>query len=110
MTTASILAILPKLTLNGAINLRASITDPSAQNPDAVNGGHRLFTGMGKWTSLAARGVANHLICLGLAEWRRKDGECQHENYRYLALTPFGRNVAVYLHSFGKDFPEGLRD
>ena len=105
----SILAILPKLTVNGAVNIKASITKPSEESPDAVNGGHRLFTGLGKWTSLAALGVAKHLISLGLAEWRRKDSEYQHQKYRYLALTPFGREVAAYLHAFGEDLPEGLR-
>ena len=83
------LAILcQRLTYNGASNLRGTIQHPHAEYPDWVNGERRLYTGLGKWTYLAATGVENHLLALKLAERRDKS----------LCITPLGRQVAEYLH------------
>lgn len=77
-----------RLTYNGASNLRRTIERPHAEHPDAVNGGERLYTGLGKYTTLAHIGVENHLMALNLAEWRDK----------WFCVTPLGRQVAQYLH------------
>lgn len=82
-------AICKRLTYNGAVNLRGTIVHPRADCPDALNGGRRLYTGLGKYTALAATGVENHLVTLKLAERREAP---------WLCLTSWGREVAQYLH------------
>lgn len=81
-------ALCRRLTYNGAVNLRYTIKRPHPEHPDLVNGGERLYTGLGKYTTLAHIGVENHLIALKLAEWRDKR----------FCVTPLGRQVAQYLH------------
>lgn len=89
--------IIAKLTINGAINLRASIDDPHERFPDLVNSGHRIFTGSGKWTYLAAFGVRRHLIALGLAEERYIDWNGNGRGWDGLCMTPLGRELAEYI-------------
>lgn len=91
--------IVAKLTINGAINLRASINRPHDEVPDLVNSGHRLFTGLGKWTYIAALGVRRHLVALGLAEERYIDWNKDGRGWKSLCMTPLGRSVAEYLHT-----------
>lgn len=80
-----------KLTWNGAYNLRHTVTDPCPLNPDNVCGKGRIFTGLGKWTTLAAIGVENNIIRVGAAERR---GEFDHAY-----ITPLGRELAAYIHA-----------
>lgn len=95
--------IAAKLTINGALNLRSTVTEPCPSNPDAVHGrGGRIFTGLGKWTTIAAIGVENHLLQLGLAEkvwtgtyWHHLHEE-KHKNM-VCRITPLGREVAAYI-------------
>ena len=90
MSTNDYLApIAAKLTINGAINLKSTVSDPDPVNPEAVHGKGRTFTGFGKYTSMAARGVENHLISLGLAERRGP--------YQHAYITPLGRELAAYV-------------
>src|SRR3954469_19343110 len=94
-------ALCRRLTYNGAANLKGTIERPHARFPDLFNGGDRLWTGMGKWTTLAAIGVENHLLAKGMAERRslpwHGDWRDTHSG-KSLCLTPLGRIVAQYLH------------
>ena len=54
MSNDYLAAILPKLTWNGAVNLRSTVTSPDPLNPDAVCGIGPIYTGLGKWTTIAA--------------------------------------------------------
>ncbi|AXQ69851.1 hypothetical protein HOU03_gp417 [Caulobacter phage CcrSC] len=87
---ADLAALAARLTLNGAINLRRFITHPGVLNPDCPWGDTRIFTGCGKWTTLAAIGVENHLKALGVAE--------AVEGKRWHVITPLGRELAAYIH------------
>lgn len=94
--------IAARLTYNGAATLRATIENPSAIEPDAIGGRERVFTGLGKWTSLAAQAVRRHLCGLGLAEmvwtgtyWHQNREE--HQKNMRCRITPLGREVAAYL-------------
>ena len=78
-----------KLTLNAALNLRNTVRDPCPLNPNNVSGKGRIHTGLGKWTTLAARGVENNMISLGLAERKGPWG--------HVYITPLGREVAFYV-------------
>lgn len=82
--------IAAKLTINAAINLRYSVSDPCPLNPESIHGKGRIFTGLGKWTTLAARGVENNMVALGIAE--------RHPPYDHALITPLGREVAQYVH------------
>lgn len=93
MTDERLKSIAAKLTINGAINLRSTVTDPCSLNSNAVHGKGRVFTGLGKWTTLAAIGVENHLKSLGLAE----DSPKMSWGGRHTWITPLGREVAAYL-------------
>jgi hypothetical protein len=88
-------AIAAKLTWNAAFNLRRSVTHPCPLNPHSVHGRGRIFTGPGKWTTLAAIGVENNIISLGLAERRPPT------NWAY--ITPLGRDVAAYVNDHWGD-------
>lgn len=83
--------IAAKLTLNAAINLRYAVTNPCPLNPESVHGKGTIYTGPGKWTSLAATGVENNMISLGLAERRPP--------WSHSYITPLGREVAAYIHA-----------
>ncbi len=98
MSNNYLAALCRKLTYNGAENLRGTILDPHEQFPDLLNGGRPLYTGRGKWTTLAGIGVENHLKSLGLAEdrllpWDGRDGP-ESESF---CLTPLGKELAQYL-------------
>lgn len=82
--------IAAKLTINAAINLRYSITNPCPLNPESIHGKGRIYTGLGKWTTLAATGVENNMISLGLAERRPP--------HDFAYVTPLGREIAAYIH------------
>lgn len=95
MSNDFIAPIAAKLTLNAAINLRYSVINPDPLNPDSVHGKGRIYTGTGKWTTLAAIGVENNMVSLGLAERR---GPWDHAY-----ITPLGREVAAYLNEHWED-------
>ena len=103
MTRNAYLApIAAKLTINGAINLRSTVTNPCPLNPDSIAGGGRIYTGSGKWTTIAAIGIERHLMSLGLAEevwtgtyWHGAREE-RHKNMA-CRITPLGREVAAYI-------------
>ena len=97
-----IAAILPRLTVNAAINLRHAATDPSPLNPDNTHGKGRTFTGMGKYTTLAVIGVENNMISLGLAERRPP--------WDWAYITPLGREVSRYLADHWDEVVHLLRD
>lgn len=84
-----------KLTINGAINLRHSHEHPDPLSLDNIHGKGRIFTGGGKWTHIAATGVENHLISLGLAI---RSGRANH-----VRLTQLGRELAMYISEHWDD-------
>lgn len=88
-THDSLAPIAAKLTLNAAINLRNSAANPCPSNPESVHGTGCIYTGPGKWTHIAAIGVENSLIRLGLAERRPP--------HDWAYITPLGREVAAYV-------------
>lgn len=81
--------IAAKLTLNAAINLRHSVESPCPLNPESWHGTGRIYTGLGKWTTLSVIGIENNIISLGLAERRPP--------WDWAYLTPLGREVAQYV-------------
>jgi hypothetical protein len=87
MTDVSRPNILAKLTENGAITLRRTVEFPMDRFPDLAGGQLGVYTGPGKWTTLAAIGVEKHLCSLGLASMRAGQ----------VLLTPEGRQVAEYV-------------
>lgn len=106
MATDHLAALAAKLTINGAINLHSTITDPCPLNPDAIHGKGTIFTGLGKWTTLAAIGVERHLVSIGAAEWHmRSDGRT-----RVVRITPLGRELAAYLAAHWEDLRGTFRD
>lgn len=92
--------VVAKLTYNGAANLVGTLEHPIARRPTAINGG-RIYTGLGKWTHIAAMGVKSHLVSLNLAEVREEP---------WLDITPLGREVAEYLQANWKDLSGSFRD
>lgn len=112
---SQIASIAAKLTYNGAVNLVGTIEHPDPDQPDALNGGQRLFTGLGKWTTIAAKGVESHLISLGLIErvwtgtyWHQLREE-RHKNFR-CRITPLGREVATYAKAHWDDLVGTFKD
>lgn len=107
--------LVPRLTVNGAINLRSTVIDPCPLNPNSIHGKGRTFTGMGKWTTIAAIGIEKHLISLGLAEMTETGTywndarEPHHKNKRCL-LTPLGREMAAYLNAHWNELCGQFRD
>ena len=107
--------IVVRLTYNGAVNLRETVENPCDLAPDNVHGRCRMYTGPGKYTSLAARAVERHLCALGLAEmaW---DGSYWHdarqEDQRNMRcqITPLGREVAAYVASHWDELSTALQD
>lgn len=97
--TDDIAPILARLTWNGAHNLMQSVVAGHERFPDLLNGGRRLHTGLGKWTTLAAIGVENNLIALKLIEprWLPWNGPERHQGWESPCLTPLGRRVAEHL-------------
>ena len=105
MTNDYIALIIAKITYNAAVTLKNTIESPSPLG-DFLGGTERIFTGLGKWTSLAAGGVANCCIVNGLAEERpHKPGGslCTY-------ITPLGREVAQHLIDHWDDVRSKLRD
>jgi hypothetical protein len=105
MTNDYIAKIVAKITYNAAITLKSSIESPSPHG-DFLGGSQRIFTGLGKWTCLAAGGVANCCIANGLAEERpHKPGGtlCTY-------ITPLGKEVAQYLIDHWDDAKKIVRD
>lgn len=98
MSNDYIAPIVAKLTYNGASNLKGTLQDPSLNYPLSINGNQRIFTGLGKWTHIAALGVERHLISLGLAELVKVDVNGSYSTpFEMLYITPLGREVAQYL-------------
>lgn len=91
--------ILRGLTWNAAWNLKETITGPHERFPDLLNGGRRISTGLGKWTSLAASGVESNLLKHGLVEprWLPWNGPGRHQGWESLCLTPLGREIATHV-------------
>lgn len=108
--------VLVRLTWNGAYNLRRTLTNPHDRFPDLLAGGQRLFTGLGKYTTLAAIGVENNLKALGLVERRSLpwNGPEEHHAHESLCMTPLGRDVAEFLNQnwnqIGHTFREGRKE
>lgn len=102
MSNDYIAALLSRLTYNAAVNLAHSVADPCPLNPDNIHGKGRIYTGMGKWTTLAAIGVENNAISLGLAERRGQ--------FAFAYITPLGREVAAYLAAHWDEVEHLLRD
>jgi hypothetical protein len=103
--------IVGRLTWNGAYNLMRTITNPHGQFPDLLAGGDRLYTGLGKWTTIAATGVENHLKALGLIAPRMLPWNGIDRGWESLCLTPLGQRVASHVHThWGTiEFPERKR-
>lgn len=106
-----LIALIPRLRYNGAANLRHAHEHPGKLNPDSINGDERIFTGLGKWTTLAAIGVENHLVSLGLAEkvTRGTTNTARRDNWRTI-VTPLGRRMGRYLSEHWKDITPQLKD
>lgn len=108
--------ILARLTWNGAYNLRRTLVAPHERFPDLLAGGQRLFTGLGKYTTLAAIGVENNLRALKLVEERSLpwNGPEPHHAHDSTCITPLGREVAEFLNQNWDEichtFREGRRE
>lgn len=107
--------IAARLTYNGAVNLKATVEDPDPLNPDGVRGRGRIFTGIGKYTTLAARGVESHLCKLGLGEmvwtgtyWHGDRQE--HQKNMRCRITPLGREMAAYVTANWDDLVPKFRE
>jgi hypothetical protein len=114
MSNDNVMAAIAKLTYNGAANLVGTLEHPSARFPDLLNGDRRLYTGLGKYTTLSAMGVTNHLKKLGLIEdrylpWNGPDSGPIKNGWESPCLTPLGREVAEYAKANWDDieFREG---
>lgn len=99
-------AIAAKLTWNGAINLRSTVTSPCPLNPDAVHGIGRMFLGLGKWTTIGCIGVERHLVKLGLGEFAQPEDR----SYPLCRITPLGREMAEYLDKHWDELRDGFRE
>lgn len=93
-------AIVKTLTYNGAANLYYTVTKEDSIYPDSLGPEGRIFTGLGKWTTLGAMGVFFGLRAKGLAEERihgfNTPGyrSCPYTGYY---VTPLGRRVGEYI-------------
>jgi hypothetical protein len=96
--------LIQRLTYNAAVTLRNTVERPSPHG-DYLGGDQRIFTGLGKWTTIAAGGVANCCVANGLAEERpyRPNGAL------YTYITPLGKEVARYLSDHWDDVKGKLR-
>lgn len=114
MSNDYIAPIVAKLTYNGASNLAGTIEHPDPTYPLSVNGHHRLYTGSGKWTHLAALGVERHLTSLGLAETVIVKPTKWDQGSEMFYITPLGREVAEYLvanwNSLALTFRDGRKN
>ena len=115
MSNDYIAPIAALLTYNGAVTLRATVENPSTIDPDAIGGRERIFTGLGKWTSIAAQAIRRHLCKLGLSEmvwtgtyWHPYREE-RHKNMR-CRITPLGREVAAYITANWDDLLPNFRE
>lgn len=79
-----------RLTINAAINLRAWFKEPGREDRIKPWGPGRIFTGLGKYTTLAAIGVENNMIAVGAAE--------KHGEFGFVRITDTGRTLAEYIH------------
>lgn len=106
MSNDYIAPILAKLTSNGAISLWSAIEHPRTDDQCG-----QLFTGGGKYTVLAERGVESHLRKHGLIVDREETDGWQTRVYR--VWSPLGLEVAAYVHKHWEDllgtFQEGSR-
>lgn len=95
--TDHIAPILRKLTVNAGITLKHQ-KQPTVGEP--LSG--RVFTGLGKFTSLAADGVISNMRVNGLV--------IEVGPHRTARLTPLGVQVALYLMAHWDDVSHLLRD
>jgi len=106
--------VVARLTYNGAYALRRTVEKPHPDIPRLLNGGERLYTGNGKWTTIAAIGVENHLRSLGLTEefdaqpvWR--PGRYEHP-WMVDVVTDLGMEVAHYVRDHWRDLCAEFRN
>lgn len=88
--------IVAKLTYNGAVTLRRTVEKEEATDRDRLN----VFTGTGKWTTLALMGVFYGLRSKGCAEERVNgfnSGVHGPRPYTGYYLTPLGRRVGEHI-------------
>lgn len=104
-----------RLTVNGAISLKMTIQfGPGKVDPDGIN----ICTGGGKWTTISANAVRNHLCKIGAAEmvgtgtyWNDRERSDRTEN-KVCRITPLGRELAAYIIANWDDLefrPSGRR-
>lgn len=115
MTDERIEAALKRLTVNGAYNLVGTLEHPHDRFPDLLNGGKRLSTGLGKYTTLSAIGVSKSLRSIGLIEdrylpWNGPDDGWVKNGRDSECLTPLGREVAQLLHDDWDRYAADLRE
>lgn len=106
-------AIIAKVSYNGAVNLMATLEEPGSYHPGQLAGDKRIFTGLGKWTYIAALGVFNGLEALGLVT-EEPNGEFDYDRLSSRAyarstdvITPLGRRVAARLLELRQQNPVG---
>lgn len=87
-------AIARRLTINGAISLRYSISDLKKGDRPYVG---RVHTGNGKWTTLAAIGVENNLSSLGLTELQKLHPDEPYNKDHVLCWSRLGLEVGHYI-------------
>lgn len=87
-------AIARRLTINGAITLHHSFRDLRKGEQPQVG---RVFTGNGKWTTLAAIGVENSLISLGLTEMQKLYPDDPWDKTEILCWSRLGLEVGHYI-------------
>lgn len=96
MTEAEVVAVVRTLSFNMAMTLRATVDQPNPHDPDSLGGKGRIYTGLGKYTTVAARGVFMGLRKRGLAVSRPHDPQRPEIGESYL-ITAKGRRVAEYV-------------
>lgn len=115
MSNDYIAPILKRLTYNGAVAVRNTVEHPHPEIPRLLNGDRtRIYTGLGKWTTIAAIGVENNIRACGLIEefdaqplWRPGPWE---KPWIVEVLNDLGMEVAHYLHAHWGDIAWELRD
>lgn len=114
MSNDYIAPVIAKLTYNGAVAVRGTIEHPDPEIPRLLYGGRRLWTGLGKWTTIAATGVMNNVKAAGVVEefdaqpiWR--PGPCERP-WMVLVLNDLGMEVARYLDAHWLEIVPELRD
>lgn len=90
--------IIQGLTYNMAVTLRAAHQDPCPWDATVLTGNKRIYTGLGKWTTIAAIGVYRGLEKRGLVH---PDGSALDGH-----MTPLGMEVAEHI---SREWPQGAK-